>query len=306
MNIAAFGNFMDATLKLSAPLLFASLGELIAERAGVINIGIEGMMLTGSFAGFWTALSTGNTLLGIAAGVLSAVAMALVFGLLTVRSRADQIVVGTAVNLIAIGLTGSLYRGIFGTNGSALMVKMLPPIPLPGLSRLPVIGPALFRQNALVYLGILLVPVVAFALYRTGAGISLRAAGEEPKAADAAGVDVLRVRLTATLIGGALAGLGGAYLSLASANTFTEGMTAGRGFIALAIVIFGRWSPWGALWASLLFGATDALQFALQSQGYAIPYQLLLALPYVASLVILTVSSGKSRGPAALALPYIR
>jgi ABC-type uncharacterized transport system permease subunit len=183
---------------------------------------------------------------------------------------------------------------------------MLPEMSIPGLSSLPVIGPALSQQNGLVYLALLLVPALALALYRTGWGLSLRAVGEEPKAADTAGIPVLRVRYVALLLAGALSGLGGAFLSIAHANTFTEGMSAGRGFIALAIVIFGRWTPWGVLGASLLFGAADALQFALQSQGYALPYQFLLALPYVVTLIVLTGTAGRSRAPAALAQPYSR
>jgi ABC-type uncharacterized transport system permease subunit len=232
--------------------------------------------------------------------------LALIFGVMVIHRRADQIVVGTAVNLLALGLTGALYRGLYGETGSALTVKMLPPLEIPGLASLPVIGPAIFQQNALVYLALLLVPTLAFLLYRTGWGLSLRAAGEEPKAADTAGVRVFRARYGACLLGGALAGLGGVFLSIAHADTFTEGMSSGRGFIALAIVIFGRWTPWGVLGASLLFGAANALQFALQSQGYNLPYQFLLALPYVITLIVLTGSAGRSRGPSALAQPYVR
>ncbi|MBW3621792.1 MAG: ABC transporter permease [Armatimonadetes bacterium] len=298
--------FLDATIKLSVPLLFAALGETVTERSGVLNIGVEGVMLTSAFFGFWVALATGNTSLGIAAGVGSALAMTLLFGWLTVKIPADQIVVGMGINLLAVGLTGALYRILFGETGSALTVTTLPPAPLPLLSDLPLIGPVFFRQNLLVYLSFACVPALAFLFYRTGAGLSLRAVGEDPKAADTAGVPVHRVRLAAVLAGGGLAGLGGAFLSLAHAHTFTEGMTAGRGFIALAIVILGRWSPWGALGASLLFGAASALQFTLQSQGFQAPYPFFLALPYVVTLAVLMGVRGTARAPAALARPYER
>jgi simple sugar transport system permease protein len=306
MPLVALTEFADATLKLSTPLLFASLGEMIGERAGIINIGTEGLILTAAFTGFWAALTTGNPYVGVAAGMLSAMGLSLLFGMWVIYCRADQIVAGTAVNLLALGLTGALYRGLYGETGSALAVKMLPSLTIPGLSSLPIVGPAIFQQNGLVYLALLLVPALAFALYRTGWGLSLRAVGEEPKAADTAGVPVLRVRYGAVLLAGALAGLGGVFLSIAHANTFTEGMSSGRGFIALAIVIFGRWTPWGVLGASMLFGAANALQFALQSQGYALPYQFLLALPYLVTLIVLTGTAGRSRAPAALAQPYMR
>jgi simple sugar transport system permease protein len=297
--------FLDATLKLATPLLLAALGEMLAERGGVINIGIEGLMLTAAFFGFWAALGTGSTLVGIGAGVLAAMMVALLFGWLTVREAADQIVVGTGVNLLALGITGSLYRGLFGQTGNALTIQTLSPIPLGVLTRVPFLGPLFAGQNLLVYLGLVLVPVIAWFLNSTGAGLSLRAVGEEPKAADTAGVNVHAVRLWGVVAGGGLVGLGGAFLSLGHAHTFTEGMSAGNGFIALAIVIFGRWNPWGVLGASLLFGATKALQFLLQSQGYHLPYQLPLALQYLIPLVVLTGVKGRSRAPAALAQPYL-
>lgn len=299
-------NFLDAALILAVPLLFAGLGELITERSGVINIGVEGVMLTAAFFGFWTALVTGNPLLGVAAGVASAVGMAAIFGFLTVGALGDQIVVGMGINLLAVGITGSLYRGQFGQTGSALTTPPLPPLAVPFLSELPLIGTTVLRHNLLVLLSLACVPLLAYLFYRTGAGLSLRAVGEEPKAADTAGVDVARVRWAAVLLGGALAGFGGVFLSLAHAQRFTEGMTAGRGFIALAIVILGRWNPWGVLGASLLFGATSALQFALQSQGYQIPYQFFLVLPYAVALVVLLWVRGRSQAPAALAQPYRR
>ena len=298
--------FLDATVKLAVPLLFAALGELIAERAGVLNIGIEGEMLCAAFFGFWAAHASGSTPLGILAGVAAGAALAAAFGWIAVVRRADQVVTGMAANLVAVGLTASLYRGLFGQTGSALTVTMLPAMALPGLSRAPVVGPVLFNQNALVYLCLLLVPATAWMLQRTATGLTLRAVGEEPRAVDAAGIDVTLTRFLAVVAGGALAGFGGAYLSLASANTFTEGMSSGRGFIALSIVLFGRWSPWGVLGASLLFGGANALQFVLQSQGYRIPYQFLLALPYVVTLIVLAGASRGRKAPAALARPYTR
>ncbi len=278
----------------------------------MINIGVEGLMLTAAFFGFWVALATGVTWLGVGAGIASSAALAAVFAGLTVTLHADQIVVGTGVNLFAVGLTGALYRGLFGDTGVALVVTPLPLLKAPALASVPILG-ALSGQNLLTYGGMALVPVVWWGLSRTGAGLSARAVGEDPRAADAAGVKVRRVRVTSVIIGGALVGLGGAFLSLGHAQTFTEGMSAGKGFIALAIVIFGRWNPWGVWGAATLFGAANALQFTLQSQGSAWPYQFFLALPYLVTLLVLALGPlslpGRKRSratvaPAALAQPY--
>jgi ABC-type uncharacterized transport system permease subunit len=218
----------------------------------------------------------------------------------------NQVVAGTALDVFALGVTGVFYRRLFGVTGQALTVNTLARVRLGGLARIPLLGPALFHQNLLVYLAFLLVPLVWFILYRTRYGLHLRAAGERPEAADALGLGVYRLRWHAMLISGALTGLAGAYLTLGYTNTFVEGMSAGRGFIALSIVILGRWRPLGVALAAVAFGAAIALQFTLQAVGTGLPYQLFLALPYVLTLVVLTLLGGQGRAPSALGEPYLR
>jgi len=226
--------------------------------------------------------------------------------LLVINLAVSQVVAGTALDIFALGLTGVMYRRLFGITGAAFTVTPLRPIALGPLARLPVIGPALFDQNAIVYATILLVPAVAYMMSHTRYGLWIRAAGERPQAADALGLNVYRLRWEALLIAGALTGLGGAYLTLAYANTFVEGISAGRGFVALAVVIVGRWNAYGAAAAALLFGAAMALQFGLQASGTTISYQLFLALPYALTLIVLALSGAQSQSPSSLGEPYVR
>jgi ABC-type uncharacterized transport system permease subunit len=295
---------LEAAVRLALPLLLAALGELIVERAGVINIGTEGTMLVGAFAGFAAGVATGSPAAGLLAAAAAGAGVGLLFGLFAVVRRADAIVVGTAVNLAALGATGLLARALYG--GAVPAGPTLAALPVPGLAELPLLGPVLFRQSGLVYLALALVPLLALALRRTRPGLRLRAVGESARAADAQGVPVRRTRLAAIVAGGALAGVAGASLSLLQSNTFTEGMTAGRGFIALTIVIFGRWQPAGVLAAALFFGAASALQHRLQARGTAIPYQLSLMLPYLLTLAVLALAAGRSVAPADLGRPYTR
>jgi general nucleoside transport system permease protein len=298
--------FLNSTISMAAPLLLAALGELLVEQSGIINIGIEGAMLTGAFAAMAAAYATGSVVVGLCAAVAGAIAMNAVFGILAVELAVNQVVAGTALDIFALGVTGVFYRRIFGITGKALTVNTLARVRLGLLVRIPLLGPALFHQNLLVYLAFLLVPLVWFVLYRSRYGLYLRAAGERPEAADALGLGVHRLRWQALLISGALTGLSGAYLTLGYANTFVEGMSAGRGFIALSIVILGEWRALGVAVAAVLFGAAMALQFTLQAAATGIPYQLFLALPYVLTLVVLTLMGGQSRSPSALGEPYLR
>ncbi len=295
---------LDATLRLAAPLLLAALGELLVERAGVVNIGIEGMMLCGAFAAFAASVVSGSPAVGVGAGVLAGCVLGGVFVVFAVVRRADQIVVGTAINLLALGATGLALRAMFS--------DAIPSAPavgewrVPGLSELPLLGPALFRQTPFTYAALVLAGACAYFLARTRAGLRLRAVGEAARAADAEGVRVECVRGLAVLTGAGFAGLAGAVLPLAQSNTFAEGMTAGRGFIALAIVIFGRWKPSGVILAALFFGAATALQFRLQARGLDVPYPLALMLPYVLTLVVLAFASGRARAPGDLGRAYRR
>jgi len=303
MSIDLLTNLLQATVTMAVPLLLAALGELIAERGGIINIGLEGMVLTGAFAAMAVTYFSGASVLGLLAAWVSGLALAGLFAYVVVAHSANQVVVGTAINLLAIGLTGVAYRAVFGVTGAALTVSGLAALPIPGLSSLPIIGPAFFAQSALGYLAFALVPLIAFGLYKTIPGLKLRMVGENPHAAAAQGVAIEWTQTLALLACGVLAATGGAYLAIAYAHTFIEGMSAGRGFIALAIVIFGRWSAWGILGAALLFGLATALQFHVQALGLAIPYQFLLMLPYVLTLLVLAGYAGTTRAPAALGVP---
>jgi len=295
---------IEAALRLAAPLLLAALGELVIERAGLIDIGIEGTMLTGAFAGFVVAVASGSALAGVAAAACAGVAVGGLFAAFTVLGRVDQIVVGTAVNLLALGATGAGSRALYG--GAPPSAPTLGPVAQGLLGELPWLGALLFSQTAFLHVGLLLTLAIGFGLARTLPGLRLRAVGESARAADAEGVSVPAVRILAVLIGSSLAGVGGAALSLAQSDSFTEGMTAGRGFIALAIVIFGRWSSLGVLLASLFFGFVSALQFRLQARGSGIPYPVFLMFPYLVTLAVLALATGRARAPADLGRPYAR
>lgn len=299
IETGALVGFLAASVRVATPLLFAAIGETVTERAGVINLGLEGAMLAGALASALGA--SGGAWAGVAAAALTGAAVAAVFAGWVVGARVNQIIAGTAVTLACVGLTGTIYRQAFGTGGPGLSLPTLGPVPVPGLSRIPVLGPALFAQPALTYLSLALVPFVWWMLYRTRVGLALRATGEASDLARAAGVPVGRLRFWATVFGGTLAGLGGASLVLAQVGTFAERMTAGRGYVAIAIVVLGRWHPAGVALAALLFGAATALQFLFQSLGLAVPYQFFLMLPYVLTLLALAGAVGRVEAPAGLA-----
>lgn len=279
-----------STVRLATPLALAAMGELVAERAGVLNVGIEGMMLTGALAAFAVGAATGSLALAVLAATAAGIAMAALFALFVLRRQADPIVSGTALNVLALGLTGVLFRSL-NPPGSAL-------------ARAPQTGELLPGINLYVLVALALVAAVAIFLGRTRAGLALRAVGERADAAHAQGVDVLRMRFTATLFGGACAGLAGSALVLWISDTFVEGMTSGRGFIALSLVLFGGYRPARIVAGALLFGAANALQYRLQAAGSAIPYNLLLMTPYVLTLIVLALFAGRVRAPGDLARPF--
>ncbi|MFI5394729.1 MAG: ABC transporter permease [Candidatus Binatia bacterium] len=296
-------SLLQSTVTMAVPLLLAALGELLAERAGVINIGLEGMLLTGAFAAMTATYFSAMPLLGLVAAWFCGLLLAVLFAYVVVVHSANQIVVGTALNLLALGITGVAYRAIFGITGAALTVTGFSPVALPFLSSLPVLGPSFFSQTVLGYFAFALVPLVSLGLYQTIPGLKLRMVGENPGAAAAQGLSVRLTQFLALSGCGLLAGTAGAYLAIAYAHTFVEGMSAGRGFIALAIVIFGRWSAWGIGGAALLFGLATALQFHVQALGLPIPYQFPLMLPYALTLLVLAGYAGKTTAPAALGVP---
>jgi simple sugar transport system permease protein len=298
--VDVFAGFLAATVRVATPLLLAATGETLAERSGVLNLGIEGSMLAGALAAAIGA-TAGTPWSGLLAALLAGAALAAVFAVVTVHAGADQIIAGTAITLGSVGLTGAVYRSDFGATGAGLPVPTFHPLEIPGLSRIPVLGPAFFAQPATTYLALAIVPVLWWFLFRTRAGLALRAAGESAEGARGAGVRVRAARTLAVVVGGALAGAAGATLVLAQVGTFAERMTAGRGFIAIAIVVLGRWQPFGVLLAAGLFGAATALQFLVQAAGIGIPYQLVLMLPYVLALLGLAGAVGRVRAPRDLA-----
>jgi ABC-type uncharacterized transport system permease subunit len=292
-------SFLASTIRTAVPLALAALGEVIVERAGIINIGLEGAILAGAFGALVGASSSG-VLLGFTLAALAGVVTATLFAVWVIWLRTDQIIAGTALTLLSVGATGTLYRTMFGSTGAALRIPTSVPFAVPGLSSLPVIGTALFAQPPITYLVYLLAPALAWWFARTHAGLALRAIGERPEAAEAAGIAVDRARVLAVLAGGLLGGLAGGTLVLAQAGTFVEGMSAGRGFIAIAIVVLGRWTPLGVAGGALLFGAASALQFAFQAMGWHAPYQLFLVAPYLLTLAALAGAVGRARAPASL------
>jgi ABC-type uncharacterized transport system permease subunit len=291
--------FLEASIRTATPLALAATGELVVERVGVINIGLEGALVAGAF-GALVGAGVGGTTAGYAAAALAGAVVATIFALFVVRLRADQIITGTAITLLAVGLTGTLYRVFYGEAGAALSIPTSGPVAIPGLAVLPIVGPAFFAQPVITYAAYVGFPLLAWWLYRTRSGLALRAIGERPEAADAAGVRTGRMRVLAVLFGGAMGGLSGATLVLAQAGTFAEGMSAGRGFIAIAVVALGRWHPAGVAIAALLFGAASASQFLFQAMGWALPYQLFLALPYALTLIALARAGARTSAPAAL------
>lgn len=298
-EVEIVGPFLAATVRTATPLALAALGEVLVERAGLINIGLEGAILAGAFGAL-----VGATMGGLGAGYAAAIGAGLIvgalFALCVVALKADQIITGTALTLLSVGATGTLYRAMYGSTGAALTLPTSAPLPIPGLAAIPWIGAALFAQPAVTYFVYLLAPALSWWLGHTHAGLALRAIGERPDAAEAAGVRVNRVRVMATLAGGALGGLAGGTLVLAQAGTFAENMSAGRGFIAIAIVVLGRWRPIGVALGALLFGAASALQFAFQAMGWNAPYQIFLVVPYLLTLAALAGAMGRARAPAAL------
>ncbi len=307
-------DILEATVRQATPLLIVALGEVIVQRSGVINIGLEGLMIFSAFIGWLSSYAIQGVSVGLApwAGILSGgvsgVLLAAFFGFLILRLKTDQIVTGTGINLLAFGLVEVMYRRIFGATGKSLKVAIFEPLHIPVLSEIPFLGSIFFQHNFLVYGAFLAVPVIYFYLFHTYPGLSIQACGEHPKAADTAGVSVHGLQAKCVLFGGFMAGIAGCYLSLVDVPYFSTEMTAGRGFIALAIVVFGKWHPVKACGAALLFSLCNALLNRLQAipdLGF-IPYQFFLMLPYILTLLVLAGFVGHARPPAALALPYQR
>jgi len=297
---------LQTTVTRSAPIALGAMAGILCERSGVVNIAIEGMMLFAAFVGAVAASAAGNLWVGLALGIAGGAALAAVHAWLSITFRVDQIISGTVLNIFALGITSFLATGLLRDYPSLNRSGTFRPVPIPGLSSIPVIGPVLFNQNIFIYLMFVLVPLLTWSLFRTRWGLRVRSVGEHPKAADTVGIDVYRVRYRSVIMGGAMAGLAGSFLSLGSLGAFENNMTAGRGYIALAAMIFGRWNPFGALGAALLFGFAEALQTKLAIIETPIPSEFLLMAPYVVTLLVVAGFVGRSRAPAADGQPYVK
>ena len=307
-QVFVWSALIAATLRAATPLTFAALGGIVSERSGVVNIGLEGMLLMGAFFGFLGADKLGSWWWGIVCGVLAGAALALVHAFISIHLRADQIVSGFAANFLALGITGYFFIEVYSDQGTPGDVSNIPSISIPWIRDLGFIGPAIGDMHLLIWVALVFVVLSQLVLFRTPIGLRLRAVGEHPKAADTVGISVYAVRYGAVVLSGALAGLGGVYLSNGITHSFNENLSAGRGFIALAAVIFGRWRPYGAFVACLLFGFTEALALRLPgAYGEDAAWTTLFrALPYVVTLIVVAGVVGRSIPPAAVGRPYVK
>ncbi|MEE8247826.1 MAG: ABC transporter permease [Alphaproteobacteria bacterium] len=297
--------FFAAMIRIATPLLLATLGEMFAERSGVLNLGVEGIMLLGAMTGFSAAYFSGSLWLGVAAAALTGLVFGVLMGVLTVSLGLSQHVSGLGVTLLCSGLAFFFYRLVFGQPSQPPNVEPFHAVPIPGLSAIPGLGPVLFNQVALVYIAFLAVPLAAWLLYATPWGLALRTVGENPHAAVSAGVGVAWTRYQALMISGLLMGVAGAYLSIAQFNAFTFGVISGRGWVCIALVVLGQWDPWRCAIAALLFGAVEALGLRLQLAGAIdIPYQVFLMMPFVVTIVAMAILARAARAPAALLIPF--
>ncbi|MDK2464464.1 MAG: ABC transporter permease [Candidatus Korarchaeota archaeon] len=306
-------DLMRAAVRVMTPLLLAGAGEILVERCGILNLGLEGIMLLGAFSGFIVTYYTGSPWIGVLAAILVGMAANAMFGFMTVSLALDQVVTGLALTLMASGATFYLYRAIFGWYTSPVpphVTTVIRETPIPILSSIPVIGPVLFNQTAFTYAALLSIPLLYFVLARTRVGLEITASGEDPQVADYLGVDIVRLRYLTLLAEGALGGVAGALLSISQYNMFLDNMTAGRGFIVIAMIILGRWDPLKMTLGTLLFAFADSLQLRIQASGLLtlawFPYQFALMLPYLLTLIALVIVGRGVKGPASLGKPYKR
>lgn len=297
---------LAATIRLATPILLGSLGGIYSQRAGILNLGLEGTMTIGAVAAFIAAFYTGSLWAGVLAAMLACLLFSLIMGWLSVTMKANQVIAGTALTILGVGLAAFMYRTIFGIQELPPQVEPFAALPVPVLSKLPFVGPILFSHNALVYLAFILVAVTWVILEKTVFGLNIKVVGEHPRAADSKGIHVGRVRYAALMIEGLYAGIAGAFMSTAYMNSFMDTIITGRGFIAVAVVVFARWHPVRAMWGALIFGFASALQMRLQAVGANIPNQFLLMLPYVLTILVLISASKKAEFPAAYTQPYAR
>ena len=297
---------LSSGIRLATPYLFASIGEMFGQRSGIYNLGVEGMMLMGAFAAFYATFTTGNPWLGLLAAIIVGGIMGLAMAVISVTFQAEQGISGIGVYLFGLGMSELLFQRLLGTVET---VSGFRPVDIPVLSDLPIVGPIFFQQSIMVYLAYALVPSAWYILNRTTLGLKIRAVGENPAAADSLGVSVPRTRYITVTIGGMLAGVAGASLSIALLNVFQQNLTSGIGFIAVALVYFGGWRPYGVLFGALLFSMVNALQLWIQALNIPIPFdasELLIMLPYLLTILVLMFSAGRVRKPSALGVAYER
>ncbi|HRT36853.1 MAG TPA: ABC transporter permease [Caldisericia bacterium] len=306
LTASFFIGLLSATLRMATPLIIATLGEVFCERSGVLNLGIEGIMLFCSLVAFLTAYFTNNLWLGVLFAILVGILFGILMAFFTVNLGVSQHVSGLGITIFASGLSLFTYRQIIGSPQIPPTIETFKTFAIPFLSKIPFIGPILFDQYILTYIALILVPIVSFVIYKTNFGLSLRAVGENPEAADAVGINVYKTRYIALIIGGALMGLAGSFFTLAYFNMFLYGIVGGRGYVCIALVIFANWDPTKVLLGSLLFGGVDALQLRLQAIGFNIPYQFFLMMPYVLTIVVLILVARNAIAPSALLKPYRR
>ena len=307
LTVGFFIGLLSATLRMATPLILATLGETFCERAGILNLGIEGTMLFGALAAFLTTYFTGNLWLGIIAAIIAGILFGLLMGLFSVSLGLSQHVSGLGITLLATGLSLFTYRQIIGSPKVPPTIQTFKTLSIPGLSSIPILGPILFDQYILTYIAIILVPIASYVLFKTRFGLSLRAVGENPEAADAVGINVFKTRYIALIIAGGLMGLAGSFFSLVQFNMFQYGIVGGRGWVSIALVIFANWNPTKVLWGALLFGGVDALQLRLQAIGFfRIPFQAFLTMPYLLTIIVLILVARNASYPGALLKPYRR
>lgn len=302
--LSTLGNYVASDIRMATPVLFGALGLLIVNRSGLSNIGSEGIMLLGALAAVGGSYYLGNVWLGLLVAIFTGIVLGWLFAFLTVSLRANQIVVGAGFNLLGAGVSATVFRIIFGVIRLTPTIDVFQNMKIPFLGDIPILGKALFNHMPMVYVGFLLVPIISYFLFKTPAGLNLRAVGENPKAADTLGIDVYRTRYIASIVGGVLMSVGGAFLSTGLLRFFTEGIVSGRGFIALAAVVFGKYKPKSVMVATILFAAGNVAANILQTSGSIVPYNFLVMIPYVLTIFALAGFTGKSTAPAAIGKPY--
>lgn len=303
LNLTVLLGVLTSGIRLATPYLYAAIGETFGQRSGVLNLGVDGMMLMGAFSAFYVVLQTGNTLLGLLTALLVGLAMGLAMAFISVTLQAEQGISGIGVYLFGLGLSDLLFQKLVGTPRT---VQGFPDVPIPLLSDIPVLGPVLFNHSIMVYGAYLLVPLAWFVLNKTTFGLKVRAVGENPESADSLGVSVARVRYTTVTLGGALAGIAGASLSISLLDVFQQNLTNGLGFIAVALVYFGGWRPVYVMFGSLIFSMVNALQVWVQVRRIPIPSDIAVMLPYLLTIIVLVLTAQRVREPKALTKPYDR